>query len=158
MRRPRLLIPLCCLGALLLCIFFFVTADIGRQREKEDVAAIREIFREREAVIRGSLAKVGDGIPLEDFRRLFPEARFSDLEEEWIVRIPLHYDENPESSGTDEETRHFKLEGAVLQPSGRGSGGVIACSFGERGSWYYFWRAWYSTAEGYRRRWASTKS
>jgi hypothetical protein len=135
----------------LLGTFFFATAAVGRWREKHDVETIRAHFREREAEIRSAIAKVGDGVPLESFKALFPNAYYDKQDREWVVSIPTGYDENPACTNTFEENEYFSVDGEVVKPVEfkSGGGGIHADRFGPGGVWYYFWRAWYSSTDYY---------
>lgn len=138
-------------AALLLCLFFFGTAAVGWQREKYDVRIIRTLIQEREAEIRSAIMKVGEGVPLEAFNELLPNAYYDKEDEEWVVRIPTGYDENPACTNTYRESEYFRLDESLVKPvrAKGGVGGSHGDRFGPGGVWYYFWRAWHSSLDYY---------
>lgn len=151
MKIPRR--PLRILGWMLLVVvtFFFATAAIGWWREKRDVQTIRLLFAERESQIRSAITEVGDGVPLNRFEELFPNAYFDEQDQEWAVWIPTGYDENPACTNITREAEFFRLDGDIVRPVKfkGGVGGHHGDRFGPGGVWYYFWRAWYSSVEEY---------
>ncbi len=149
MKLPRRPICLLGFGVLLLSTFFFGAAAVGWQREKHDVRVIRAEFREREAKIRSAIDELGEGVSLETFNELLPNAYYDKEDEEWIVWIPTGYDENPACTNTYTESKYFRLDGSLVRPVEfkSGVGGMHGDRFGPGGVWYYFWRAWYSSAE-----------
>lgn len=131
--------------------FFLVTAAIGWWREKRDVQTIRSLYAERESQVRTAITNVGDGVPINRFKELFPHASFDEQDQEWVIRIPTGYDENPACTNTFTKTEFFRLDGDIVRPVKfkSGSGFSHGDRFGPGGVWYYFWRAWYSSAEQY---------
>jgi hypothetical protein len=134
---------------LILVTFFFATAAIGWWREKRDVQTIRSMLAQRELQIRSAITKVGNGVPINEFKELFPNAYFIERDREWAVKIPVGYKESPTSTSADSVTKYFKLDGDIVKPVQFKS--AIGFSHGDRfglgGVWYYFGRAWYSTAD-----------
>ncbi len=159
MKLPRRGLHIIGRAVLLLCTFFSVTAAVGWWREKRDVQVIQELFREREAQIRAAVAEVGEGVPLERFRKLLPGAYYDEDDQEWVVWIPTGYSETPGCTNTFKETGHFRLDGAIVRPVEFKSGRVFSHGdrFGPGGIWYYFWRAWYSSVDDYTRQGVSDK-
>ena len=153
MKLPRRPLRILGWGVLLAVPFFLATAAIGWWREKRDVQTIRGLFAEREAQLRLAIAEVGDGVPLEHFKELFPHAYYDEQDQEWVVWIPTGYDENPACTNTFRETEYFRVDGNIVRPVEfkGGVGGRHGDRFGTGGVWYYFWRAWYSSAEQYKR-------
>ena len=118
-------------------------------REKNDVKTIRAQLKASEMEIRSAIAKIGDGVPLEVFHELLPEAYYDNKNDEWRITIPTGYDENPACTNLFSEDVFFRLDGSTMKPvefkSGRGFS--HGDRFGVGGAWYYFWRAWYSSVD-----------
>jgi hypothetical protein len=133
--------------ALLLCLFFFGTAAVGWQREKHDVRNIRALIQDREAEIRSTIAKIGEGVELEAFKELLPNAHYDKKNDDWVVWIPTGYDESPACTNTSWQGAYFWLDGSLVKPV-EAKGGVRSRHgdrFGQGVVYYYFWRAWHSS-------------
>lgn len=128
---------------------FLGIAAVGWFRARHDIEVMRVRYRQLEIALRSKIDQVGDGVPLEVFKQILPNACHDPQRSEWIVFIPTGYDENPACTNKDEESRYFKVDGDVVKPVEFkiGIGGHHYDRFGPRGVLYYFWRAWYSTIE-----------
>jgi hypothetical protein len=137
--------------AILLSSLFLIVAAFGKWRETRDVKEIRAYYQEIESEFRTSIAEIGDGVPLDTFKELLPYAGYSDKNEEWVVRIPTDYTENPSSTNIYIEHKYFQLEDDIVRPVEFKSGGghIHADRFGLGGVLYYFGRAWYSSTQYY---------
>ena len=135
----------CVLAALTI---FLVIAGVGWLREKRDVREIRKAFSEREAELRSKIEQVGEGVPVEEFQKLFPEVRPENNGWDWVVWIPVHYDESPSCTNIGGENKYFSGR-EVVRPDKFKSGGGFSHGdrFGPGGLVYYFQRAWYSSVD-----------
>ena len=151
MKRLRGKLRILGTGLLILGVAFFGTAAVGWQREQHDVKSIRAHFRQQEAEIRSAIEEIGDGVPLKSFNELLPAAYSDDEGQEWIIRIPTGYDENPSYTNTYTENKYFTFDGSMVRPNRKRSS--VGCRHGDRfgpgGVRYYFQRAWHSSADFY---------
>lgn len=82
-----------------------------------------------------------------------PRAISQDLDRQVDQFIEAHlsaaHDENPACTNVSEKSEYFRMDGDVVRPvKFKGGVGVMhGDRFGPGGVWYYFWRAWYSSAD-----------
>lgn len=151
MKRTRRKLQILRSALLLFATFILVTAAVGFWREKQDVITIQAHFREKEAETRTKIEKLGDGVSLDHFKALFPQATYDKERELWVVSIPVGYSENSACTNVFEQDACFLLDGELVKRDKHrmGGGGCHSdrCNLG--GIWYYFWRAWYSSTDYY---------
>ena len=130
-------------------VAFLGIAAVGWFRERHDIEVMRARYRQIEIELRSKIDQVGDGVPLEVFQQILPNAGHDPYSDEWIVFIPTGYDENPACTNKMHKSLFFKVNGDLVKPVEfkSGIGGTHGDRFGPGGVLYYFWRAWYSTIE-----------
>jgi hypothetical protein len=129
---------------------FHLIAGVGCWRERHDVRVIQERYRSEERDMREKFGEIHEGDSLEKVRRLFPNAYYADLVDgagEVRVYFRTGYNENSSCSNILMEIQHIQIvSGNVAGINGVGGGGKHMDRFALPTPWYYFKRAWYSSA------------
>lgn len=129
---------------------FHLIAGIGCWRERQDVRVIQERFRLEEQKERENFGEIHNGDSVEKVRRLLPYAYYADLvDDTGEIKIYLRtgYTESSSCTNIDMEVRFIQVvSGKVASMKGIGAGGSHMDRFALPTPWYYFKRAWYSSA------------
>ena len=126
-------------------------AGVGFWRERHDVRVKQERYRLEEREIRMKLDEIHEGDSLEKLRRVFPNevtcAKLVDGTGEIAVFLRTGYNENSSCTNIQTETRYISVvSGKVVWSCKSAVGGKHMDRFALPTPWYYFKRAWYSSA------------
>ena len=126
---------------------FFLTALVGWFREKHELQVTREQYKKIEIDMRAKIAQVGEGVPVDVFHQILPNAYREPTRGGWSISFPTGYAEKPSCTIIPYESRGFELEDGIVRPTWIGAGGKHMDRFGGSDLWYYFTRAWWSSLD-----------
>lgn len=133
-----------------LVIVFHLIAGIGCWRERHDIRVIRENYKAKERKLREGLGEIHEGDSLEKVRRLLPNAYYAGLVDgtgEVRISLPTGYTEDSSCTNMKTEVRFIQMmSGNVASKNGMIMVGKHMDRFTAPTPWYYFKRAWYSSA------------
>ncbi len=129
---------------------FHLIVGIGCWRERHDVRVIREQYKAEERELREKLGEIHEGDSLKKVRRLLPNAYYADLvDDTGKIRVFLRtgYSEDSSCTNVYMEIQSISIvSGKVVNSNEIGAGGKHMDRFTLPTPWYYFKRAWYSSA------------
>ena len=133
-----------------LAIAFQMIAGVGCWRERHDVRVIQERFREQERLTIAKLDQIHEGDSLEKAVGMFPNAitNLVDGTGEITVYPRTGYEENSSCSNVTMKTVRISITSGKVSRVELGGGPTKHMDrFALATLWYYFKRAWYSSAD-----------
>jgi hypothetical protein len=130
-------------------ISFFVIAGVGLWREKHDEKVMRHRYQEYGEFLRQRIDSIGEGVPIEQFKKSLPFAFYDEEAGEYRVSIPTRFSDTPSTINSGYVTKYFTINNGIVSLDEYRSG--VGMSHGDRFVGhglgrliYYFQRAWRS--------------
>lgn len=129
-------LPLACIG------LFFVISGVGWLRERYENPRILERNQQRAAELRSRVERFSGSMPLDEFLKVYPEARFNPESQCYRIVIPTSFlKDSPELYDMCRYVEFGLRDGIITRITERTSGATI-CIWVIKDPLYYFFRAW----------------